>query len=517
MKKLLLFIFLSHCFFSLNAQDDGTNGTEFWLAYMENLTLIMNGSPQFSVYVTSATAGNATITAPATGLTFSFSYPANHVTEFIFPPGILYAMGSEEVKNFGFRINTSTPANVFAVHYRLYFTEASMLLPMDVLGDEYYISAGKDFNGSSPSSFVVVATEDNTEIEITPASNTANLRPAGVPFTVLLDEGQSYQVQSLGDLTGSKVASVNGSKLAVFGGARQADINCNPADSHLYDQLYPVSYASKSYALIPFKEQGNSLFKILAIEDSTEIMINGNSFATLQSGEFTEVNYDIPHMLSSNKNVHVTQFSPSFQCATSGIGDPNMLQLHSSEYRIKSMLFENLLGFSGSPSAFTKQCLTLFTETTNTSQVFIDNVNVSADFQVFPGDSTYSFAMLTLPPGISILEAPEGVMAYAYGFGSFDAYTYSLGFDPSPISSTTDVPLDFDLQIFPNPTFDQVSIVSSEIIDEIELFDVSGRMLHSIKVEESQSELSLHDFASGIYILQIKSGDSIMSKRISKM
>lgn len=520
MKKVLLLLMLVNFFSTLNAQEHGTKGKEFWLAYMENISLDRNGPPQFSIYVSAEESGNATITVPATGLTFSFEYDAGSVTEYSLSDVILYALGSEEVKNFGLRVNTSTATNVFTVHFRLYFTEASMLLPKDLLGDEYHISAGKDFDssGNSPSSFVIVATEDNTEIEIIPAAITAGLRPINVPFTITLNKGQSYQIQALGDLTGSRVKSLNGSKLAVFGGARRSNIYCDePADNHLYDQLYPVNYAAKLFALMPFSEQGNSIFKILAIEDNTELLINGSLVAILESGEFTELVYDTPKILSANKNILVTQFNPSQLCTLSELGDPTMLQLHSLEYRIRSMQFENILGFSQQANAFSKQYLTLFTESENTEEVFINDENISTEFQEFPAYPSYSFAMLTLPVGKAKLEAPEGVLAYAYGFGANDAYSYALGFDSDSISSTAGVPVDFNIELFPNPTFDQVSVIGNQVIEKLELYSLNGRLLESKVIGINRGAINLDKLPASCYFLKIISGDFILTERVIKL
>ncbi|MEM6379234.1 MAG: IgGFc-binding protein, partial [Bacteroidota bacterium] len=387
MKKLMFTLLLISCLFSLKAQDHGTDGNQFWLAYMENISLSFNGDPQFSVFVSSTESGNATITAPATGLTYSFEYAGNTVTEFVFPPGIFYAQGSEEIKNFGFRINTSTTASVFTAHYRVFFSEASIILPDDLLADEYLVTAVEDFDNAlnSPSCLVIVATEDNSEIEITPSSTTAGLRPAGIPFTISLDAGQSYQVQAPNDLTGTKIQAMNGEKLAVFAGGVRADLYCEGgADNHLYDQLFPTSLAALSYVLIPFKEQGNSVFKILALEDNTEISVNETLVSTLQAQEFIELTEDSPKLLTSNKEVLVSQFNPSQSCNQSQLGDPTMLQLHSMHYRIQSTQFMNLSGFGASLGAFSRQCITLFTESENVNGIRLNDQDISAEFIAFP-------------------------------------------------------------------------------------------------------------------------------------
>lgn len=518
MNKILLLIFSFLLSSNLQAQSSGTQGTEFWFTFMENLTLAFNGDPEFTVYVSATEDGTATITAPFTGLTFSFSYEANSVTEYTLPNNIFYAQGSETIANFGLKINTTSEVSVRAVHYRIYFCDSSLILPTDVLGDEYVIPAGKDASNSasSPSSLVIVATENNTEIEIIPSVNTAGLRPANIPFTISLDAGNSYQIQASGDLTGSKVRSIDGSKIAVFSGAKKAFVFCfTSADNHLYDQVYPVNYADDSYALIPFKDQGFSIFKILAIEDETDVFINNNLFATLQAGEYIEKEYDSPRLLTSSKNVFVTQFNPSQLCTNSQVGDPSMLHLHSSDYRIKNALFENISGFSGSPQAFSVNNITLFTETENVENILLDGIDISNQFIDFPGFSNYQYAMISLETGTSKLEAPRGVFAYTYGFGDFDGYTHGLGFDPNSEVSVSEVDHN-KISVFPNPATYELSISSNEMISSIDILTIDGQSLKRNTINHSTANLNTQEYPSGIYILKIHSENKVYFKKFVK-
>ncbi len=515
----VLTIFFSLLFvYNLSSQSSGTKGTEFWLAYMENLDLVFNGDPEFTIYISADEAGSATITAPFTGLTFEFEYDENAVTSYSLPPGIFYAQGSETIANFGLRINTTTEVNVHAVHYRIYFCASTMVLPTSVLSDEYMISAGKDEknSASSPSSFVIVATEDNTEIEITPSAITAGLRPANIPFTITLDAGNSYQIQAADDLTGSKVVALNGSKLAVFAGAKQAFILCEvSADNHLYDQVYPVDYADDFYALIPFKNQGVSKFKILALENDTEIYVDGNILTTLQSGEFIEEVYDAPHLISSSNKIFVTQFNPSQLCTESQIGDPTMLNLSSANYRINSISFENLTGFEISPQAFSGNYMTLFTETENAVDILLDGIDISNLFIDFPGNTAYRYATIDLSPGTSQLTAPEGVYGYVYGFGDFDAYAHSLGFNPKTEVSTKEID-PISMSIYPNPCTDLLYINSKNIVHKINLITIDGKILRSIKVNKKSTTLNVSELPPGIYLLCVKTNNKNNIQKIIK-
>jgi len=71
---LFLFIF-SFQSYVLEAQS--SSGTEFWLAYMENLTLQFNDSPVFAIHVSSEFDSEGEVSVPATGFTQSFSVLSN--------------------------------------------------------------------------------------------------------------------------------------------------------------------------------------------------------------------------------------------------------------------------------------------------------------------------------------------------------------------------------------------------------------------------------------------------------
>lgn len=505
MKNLLVLLICYCCFGAVNGQDKGTRGQEFWLAYMENLSLAFNGNPKFAVYVSSKQSGKAVITVPGTGLTFSFNYFEDTLTEFEFPLGIFYAEGSEKIENFGFRINTSTPSSVFALHNRINFSEATILYPIDVLADDYVVTAAEDFDKAlnSPSCFVIVATEDNTDIEIIPTATTKALRPANQVFKVNLNKGQSYQVQAYKDLTGTRIRAANGSKIAVFAGATHADLQCKSADNHLYDQLLPVHYAAKTYPLIPFKNQGNSIFKVVAIEDNTEISINDKYISTLAANEAIELLYDSPKILSSNKDVMVTQFNPSQSCTASKLGDPTMLLLHGIDYRVRSAQFKNMGKFMPiAPGAPSKQHVTLFTEAENAQAIYLNAEDISSQFELFPNYPKYKFARLDLSIGNTALQANNGVLAYAYGFNDYDAYSYSLGFDKN-IKTAVETSLSkFD--IFPNPSDGYVNIHRTKATEQIlNIYTVQGIPIHSQSISSIETRIDLKHLNAGIYLVQV--------------
>jgi hypothetical protein len=71
-------------------------------------------------------------------------------------------------------------------------------------------------------------------------------------------------------------------------------------------------------------------------------------------------------------------------------------------------------------------------------------------------------------------------------------------------------------ELYPNPTSDIVQVKSDDIILEIEVYDVFGRLLKTQKYLSSECELNLSELAKGEYLLKLISSENILSKRITK-
>ena len=430
MKKLLFVFALSLVTVLFHAQNHQSSGTEFWLGFMENLELGVNGDPSFSIIISSKKNASGTIAVPSTGFNMDFTIISDEPQEFFLPGGTFYPTGSETIEGKGIKIISDEAINVYAMHYRLYFSEASIVLPINELGKEYRIIAHeKTSHGAYPSQLIVVATKNNTTIEITPTALTAGLKPAGVPFSINLNAGEVYQIQSTGDLTGSLIKS-NTNKIAVFSGSKYTTIGCNGATSHTYDQNYPIKSWGTEYAIMPIQTQGDPI-KIIASEDQTSIQFNCVNMISLDKGEnyYTVLN-DVTYV-TSNKPICIAQLRKGGECGSveGNIGDPNMLILPPVSFQSRYAGFNSSNRITMQTSNyFNFHYLNILTKTNSTSSVYLDEILVTS-FIPFPSAPNYSYALITLNPGYHNLESDSGFYAYSYGSGDHDAYTYFLGYD----------------------------------------------------------------------------------------
>lgn len=434
MKRLLvLFSVLALNAHSLKAQT--STGTIFWLAYMENLDLIFNDDPFFAVVLHADQEATGEIQIPATGFSIPFTVVAGGTEEVELPPALYYIQGSDITGNTGIRIVSDVPVRATGVHYRAYFSEATHLLPEPELGTEYFPICYADDVGNDPSSFVVLSTEDGTEIEITPSVLTLGLRPPGVPFNIMLNAGQIYQVQAVGDLTGSSVRSLSGQPIAVFSGAKQADIiDCGQgADGHVYDQALPVDKWGTLYYHTPFQNQGPQVIRVLAAEDDTEVFVDCNQVATLDQGEFYTVydeSYNSGRVISASRPVAVAQFNTNGGCTPQGLGDPNMLWLWPADYKTREVRFKSLDRFNEliGDVPFSQHSVNIVADANEVGGILLDGQALGGSWLGYIGNPNKVYTRVSLGPGEHILSSPEPFQAYVYGIGFADAYTYFAGY-----------------------------------------------------------------------------------------
>lgn len=403
-----------------------STGTEHWVAFMENLNLQFNGPPSFYLAISSEPGASGQVQIPATGFAIPFSIPAGSDTLLALPQNVYYASGDEVFYNFGIRVVADGPVSVYAYHDRTYFSDASLILPRTSLGVDHLVLAHVDYFGASPSEFVVLATESATVVEITPSVVTVGFRPPGVPFTVTLNQGQTFQLQAFEDLSGTRVRSLDPTKpIALFAGARQARVNCDAggADDHLYNQVYPLQSWGRDYVVVPFRDRGGDQVRVLAGSDGTVVTIGGLTL-TLDSGEVAETDILQPTRILSNAPIAVGQFNDSQQCNNAD-GDPSYTFLPQLSYTDERYLWHSHNAM-GTPQHFVN---VVVQAGDGVDPVLLDGLDISDQFEPVPDVSGWWFAQVSIAEGSHELVSPKPFQALAYGFGSYNSYAYALGFE----------------------------------------------------------------------------------------
>ncbi|MEX1132167.1 MAG: IgGFc-binding protein, partial [Flavobacteriales bacterium] len=236
------------CHGVLHAQVDTylpTRGKTFWTGFMQNGF----GAQSLKVHIMGSTATSGTVSIPGTGWSAPFNVALNGVAV-VDIPTIAENSGSETVLNKGVIIQAQDSVNVLISSFQNFTHDLAQILPVNSLGSSYRVDSYQglpNFNNLHKSELLIVATEDGTQVRITPTVNTAGGRPAGVPFNVDLNAGQTYQVQAATDntdLTGTLVEATNLSgncrPFVVMGGSMCATVpgSCSACDV-IFEQIIP--------------------------------------------------------------------------------------------------------------------------------------------------------------------------------------------------------------------------------------------------------------------------------------
>lgn len=404
-------------------------GTEFWLGFMEHFDI---GQNTMVVMITAKTNTSGRVEMPLSGWSQEFTVAANQVS-LIRLPRDAENQGSERIAKGGVRVTADDPVSVYIHQYHSFRAEATIILPVEAIDREYYIMSynsifrdGRDF----PSQFLLVATQDETEIDIRVSDNTLQGKGAGSTFTVKLNAGETYQVQTRSageDLTGTYIQSDK--KLAVFGGCRWTEVptGCNLRDN-LLEQMYPVNTWGRRFVTIPSARVSYDIYRIMAAEDNTVVEIDGPSprVFNLDAGEFAEYQASSAAYISADKPILTAQYLIGSGCNGLGIGDPAFVLLNSIEQTrnivtLYNSSFENIQ----------ENYINIIAQTSDIANIRIDGQTVDAaggTFVSVGANADFSYAQIRVQAGgHTVSSGGCGVIVTAYGYGEIESYAYSGG------------------------------------------------------------------------------------------
>ncbi|MCB9196294.1 MAG: PKD domain-containing protein, partial [Flavobacteriales bacterium] len=421
MNKLfaLLFLTISHSF--IFGQIFSTKGTDFWFGFMENYQ-----TPSPTVYISSDVATSGTISIPGQGFSQTFTVAANSTTAIAIPAGQGVTTTNQTVQGKGIHVVANDPVTVYGLNYEAYSSDASIILPTQTLGIEYYtINVTPALLNSSniPTEFMVVGVQNGTQIEITPSVATDGGNAAGVPFTITLNQGEVYQVQATaGDLTGTYIRSLGGcEKFAVFTGAVCTNVGGCPYCDHLFEQVYPISTWGMNYATSVYQTRNSDLFRILASQNGTNVSINGGAPTVLNAGQYLQQSLSSASFITADQPIMVMQYSKGGDCDGAN-ADPFIITLSPIEQTLDTITFNAFTS-----SVISSYFVNIISKTSTTNSVFLDGAGIGGFFNTIPSNPTYSYARRPISSGNHNIASDSGVVAYVYGYGSYESYGYVAG------------------------------------------------------------------------------------------
>lgn len=447
MKKQYLLIFtILLSTLTVFSQDYSNKGKDFWIGYGNHVRMFNQGSPEMmEVYITSDVNTKGLVEIAAIGFSYPYTVVANQITKIEIPRSA--ALFNEGLYNTGIHITSELPVVVYSFIYVNAMSGATLVLPTNTLGTEYYSVNFTQISNepNSYSYFFVVATEDSTAVVITPSRKTKNGRPANVPFTVKLNKGDIYQVLGADgqDLTGSKIQSISQSgstsgckRVAVYCGSGKVSIGCGgPGTSdNLYQQIYPKNSWGKKYITVPSttraKNFQNNYYRVIRPDTSTIVKVNGQVIPYHQFTDnfYYEFSNNTTNVIEADKPIFLAQYFTSQGCSNNaGQGDPEMIYLNPVEQTINRVTLNSMQPSSGT-NINTHFINVVMTNHPSAIQSFkIDGVSYSSSFSPVLQDNGYAYARIEVNKGAHTITCDSGFNAIAYGFGEYESYGYSAG------------------------------------------------------------------------------------------
>ncbi len=301
--------------------------TEFWFA-APDISAAHSDRPIFLRMTSMNQVAVVTISEPAnpafTPLTYiipPFSTQSVDLTPYI---NSIECTPANTVLNYGLRVKaTSSITAYYEVMTDGLNPEIFALKGRNAIGTQFltpFQTLLPAVNNLYRSGFIIVATEDNTQVTITPSVDALG-HPANVPFVVNLNKGQTYALISNGfsastRLAGSTVTSNKSVAITVYDDSVSGSYFTGTCADLCGDQIVPVEIIGKEYIVIKgFINGGIEKVFIMGTVDNTQIFVSNNPVpvATVNKGQTYIYN------LSAN-SVYITSDKPVYVLHLSGFG-----------------------------------------------------------------------------------------------------------------------------------------------------------------------------------------------------
>ncbi len=411
-----------------------SEGREFWLCFMKNFRSSEDrqnkqAALKLQLFLTSSYDAKVRIEIDEIGYDNTIEVKANTVVN-VQIPSKAQLRAVETAERLAVHITADTAISVYGLNSRFQTTDTFMGLPVSVIGTSYRAVGYTKLASDLLSAISIVATEDDTDVEITPTANTSTGRPAGKMFKVRLRKGDVYTLgarwESIGqcDLTGTLINA--NKKIAVFSGHNCAYVPPKvDACNHLVEQLPPVTAWGMHYYLGMLKERSRFTFRVIAANDQTRVFEDSRLVAVLRAGEFYEnLNVDRHVQVTADKPILVAQYAQGFKNGDS-VGDPMMILVSPTQQFLKEYRFATPINGEW------HHYINVVAPTSSINEIRLNGRRIDSTLFEVLGESRYSIAQVPIPFGTHVIRSETPFGLYSYGFGykgdAYDAYGNMAG------------------------------------------------------------------------------------------
>ena len=429
-KILVLIIFISNISSLCYAQNTG--GTDFWFTFGSNY-------PDYNFYELDLQIRIISGEEPVMGTIYFTNL--NKLVEFnmdaqeVFP----YSLDNTEKQavlniaegksNRSIHITSNKKISVYALNQAFASTDATNILPVNALGNDYYQISYTRAAGFD--AYAVVAMDEKTQVF------------QNGSLIATLEIGEVYYRTNITDMTGSHITS---DKPVAFFAVNQGTLipSGTYAVDCLFQQLAPVNKWGKTF-FVPVSHLAKDRVRIVASQNGTDITQNGGtlvsslgsqmSFTNLQAGQFIELEINLNDngcYIETNYPVGVCSFLTGCGYNTYTMSDPAQSWVPAIEQTVIDALVAPFVP-DGDTNLTAHNALIISSKDTK------DNTMVSVNggtFQPLSGGIWRDH-----PSGMSYYNMPMehnkdknyhftnngGIVVMCYGTGSAESYYY-LGF-----------------------------------------------------------------------------------------
>ena len=357
-------------------------------------------------------------------------------------------------------ITTSTDVTMYAVIRDDNTSDAWLVLPTDALGTDYVVSTyassaeadttffTRTFTGAYPSQFLIVATDDSTEIDVDlTVSRTASAD--GSRRSVTLQRGEAYLVQAFvsaqrqnDDLTGSRVRATK--PIVVLGAHFRAQVPIlseTASRDCLVEQLPSVDVWGKRVVVPPLvppadirrvSDRDVTLVRILASDTKTALTINGVPTAVLGAGAFLDIPLrDSPLDITATNPILVTIIDRSANRGTGSgrSGDPSLIVVPPVEQFLPSYRVTSIEPRQSDAAFYTQHQVTCIVPLDHAASLVLDG-SLQAPVVPIPGtDLGYVHFDVSRGRHTIACDTTFGVIVYGYGPAESYGYTGGMAFE----------------------------------------------------------------------------------------
>ena len=434
----IILLIIAGCIYTMPTMAQTTEGTEFYLTFMSNYTRQTDNSGlQLKLIVSSREQTSVTVSNPNTSWTKTVNVAANNISEIIVPNAQCYTVDAEKISKTGLYVKSEKPISLYASNYSDASYDATNVLPISALTGNYIIQTyevAREEAGYAKE-FAVIATDNNTIVEITPHARTTTGKLKNSTFSITLNKGEVYQVMSVdnnNDLSGS---IIHASKpVAVFSGNQCANIpsGCDWCD-HIVEQAMPTSLWGKQFAITAALQQTENRVLITAITDGTQIRVNGELKAMINRYKTYE------YIMGSDQWSCFIETSQPAACYLyieggkkhKGMGDPSSVHISPFEQKINKMTFST---FATSRTQW--HYVNIVTTTNGKSGMRLDGKDIHGYFTALDGNSDLVYARIRVDHGTHTINNDiDGFTAWVYGLGTSESYAYTAGSATHPLDA----------------------------------------------------------------------------------